>query len=67
MKKVLILVNSESSKHIADRAIEVLDKYSIPYQLEVISALKQQIQGIYKGLPPGIQKHKCSWFTGAIG
>jgi len=43
MKKVLILVNSENSKHLADRAIEVLEKYSIPYQLEVTSALKQQI------------------------
>jgi len=44
MKKVLILVDSESSKHLADRAIEVLEKYSISYQLEVTSALKQQIR-----------------------
>jgi len=41
MKKVLILMGSESDRHIADKSIEVLERYSIPYKMEVASAHRQ--------------------------
>jgi|TARA_Y100000310_G_scaffold341572_1_gene441151 5-(carboxyamino)imidazole ribonucleotide mutase len=44
MKKVLILMDSDSSRHVAERAIEVLERYSIAYQLETVLAQKQMIQ-----------------------
>lgn len=38
MKHVTIIIGSESDKHIADKSVEVLEKYDIPYDLQVGSA-----------------------------
>jgi len=38
MKKVMMIMGSESDKNIADKAVDVLEKYSIPYDLQVASA-----------------------------
>lgn len=51
MKKVVILLDSDANKHIADRVIEVLERYSVLYQLESISPYKQpaQLRELVKG------------------
>ncbi|MFH1450494.1 MAG: AIR carboxylase family protein [archaeon] len=41
MKKVAILVDTEENRHIADKAVEVLDRYSIEHQIETLSVHKQ--------------------------
>ncbi len=41
MKHVTIIIGSDSDKNIADKAIEVLEKYNVPYNLERASAHRE--------------------------
>ena len=41
MKHVTIIMGSESDKNIADKSVEVLEKFGVPYNVEIASAHRE--------------------------